>query len=135
MPKKLTIKHLERCVGCLCCVMACARERFNTLSIDQSAIRVQAAGQTAYYAVVVCRGCKDPVCLRACPTNALRKRKGGGVLLDPTKCDACGSCEKACIIGAIKLDKKSGIPIVCIHCGLCVPFCPHGILEMEEVEG
>jgi Fe-S-cluster-containing hydrogenase component 2 len=115
--------------------MACARERFNTLSIDQSAIRVKAAGQTAYYAVVVCRGCKDPVCLRACPTNALRIRKGGGVILDPSKCDSCGSCEKACIIGAIKLDEKSGIPIICIHCGKCVPFCPHGILEMEEVEG
>ncbi|MEA2070341.1 MAG: 4Fe-4S dicluster domain-containing protein [Asgard group archaeon] len=134
MPKKLTVRHLERCTGCLCCVMACARERFNTLSIDQSAIAVKSAGQTAYYGIIVCRGCKDPVCLRACPTGALRKRKGGGVILDPEKCDSCGLCAEACIIGAIKLDPKSGKPIICIHCGRCVEFCPHDILEMEEIK-
>ena len=134
MPKKLTVRHLERCVGCLCCVMACARERFNTLSIDQSAISITAAGQTAYYGIIVCRGCKDPVCMRACPTGALRKRKGGGVILDKSKCDACGLCGEACILGAVKFDSVTGMPIICIHCGQCVEFCPHGILEMEEVE-
>ncbi|MGC9779685.1 MAG: 4Fe-4S binding protein [Candidatus Heimdallarchaeota archaeon] len=115
--------------------MACARERFNKLSIDESAITVKAAGQTAYYAIIVCRGCKDPVCMRACPTGALSKRKGGGVILNLSKCDACGSCQEACILGAIKLDILSETPIICIHCGKCVDFCPHGILEMEEVEG
>jgi len=134
MAKKLTVRHLERCVGCLCCVLACARERFNKLSLDQSAIAVKAAGQTAYYSIIVCRGCQDPVCLRACPTGALRKRPGGGVYLNQSKCVACGSCKEACILGAIKMDPLNGMPIICIHCGLCVPFCPHGILEMEVVE-
>jgi Fe-S-cluster-containing dehydrogenase component len=113
--------------------MACARERFNTLSIDKSAIHVKAAGQTAYYGIIVCRGCQDPVCLRACPSGALIKRKGGGVLLDPRKCDACGLCKDACILGAITMDDHTGQPIICIHCGKCVDFCPHGILELEEV--
>ncbi|RLI68048.1 MAG: (Fe-S)-binding protein [Candidatus Gerdarchaeota archaeon] len=134
MAKKLTVRHLERCVGCLNCVMACARERFNKLSIDQAAIAVKAAGQTAYYSIIVCRGCQDPVCLRACPTGALRKRPGGGVILNKAKCDACGLCKDACILGAIKLDQITGMPIICIHCGQCVDFCPHGILVMEEVE-
>ncbi|MHA1366229.1 MAG: aldehyde ferredoxin oxidoreductase N-terminal domain-containing protein [Candidatus Heimdallarchaeota archaeon] len=97
------MRHLERCVGCLCCVMACARERYNTLSIDKSAIHVKAAGQTAYYGIVVCRGCKDPVCMRACPSDALVKRKGGGVLLDPRKCDACGLCADAYLYSLWKM--------------------------------
>jgi formate hydrogenlyase subunit 6/NADH:ubiquinone oxidoreductase subunit I len=26
-------------------------------------------------------------------------------------------------------------PFVCIHCGRCVPFCPHDCLEMVKVAG
>ncbi|MHA1245003.1 MAG: 4Fe-4S binding protein [Candidatus Heimdallarchaeota archaeon] len=31
------------------------------------------------------------------------------------------------------MDDHTGQPLICIHCGKCVDFCPHGILEMEEV--
>ncbi|MBS1192882.1 MAG: 4Fe-4S ferredoxin iron-sulfur binding protein, partial [Nitrospirae bacterium] len=39
---------------------------------------------------------------------------------------------KACPVDAIYLD-PSQEPFVCIHCGQCVPFCPHDCLEMNEV--
>ncbi|MEX1282387.1 MAG: 4Fe-4S binding protein [Desulfobacterales bacterium] len=35
---------------------------------------------------------------------------------------------------AIYLD-PTGEPFVCIHCGRCVPFCPHDCLEMATVPG
>ncbi|MGB9861873.1 MAG: 4Fe-4S binding protein [Candidatus Bipolaricaulaceae bacterium] len=25
--------------------------------------------------------------------------------------------------------------MICVHCGLCASFCPHGVLALEEVEG
>jgi len=28
---------------------------------------------------------------------------------------------------------KEKKPIKCIHCGACADFCPHGVLELEEV--
>jgi ferredoxin len=28
-----------------------------------------------------------------------------------------------------------GDPFVCIHCGRCVPFCPHDCLEHKELGG
>jgi len=40
--------------------------------------------------------------------------------------------EEACLIGAITLNKDKK-PIKCKHCGACVAFCPHGVLELEEV--
>jgi ferredoxin len=27
----------------------------------------------------------------------------------------------------------NGEPFVCIHCGRCIPFCPHNCLELVEV--
>jgi Fe-S-cluster-containing hydrogenase component 2 len=34
-------------------------------------------------------------------------------------------------VDAIYLD-TAGEPVVCLHCGKCVPYCPHGCLEMVE---
>ena len=35
---------------------------------------------------------------------------------------------------AIFLD-VTGDPFVCLHCGKCVPYCPHDCLEMKDVGG
>ncbi|MCL5023150.1 MAG: 4Fe-4S binding protein, partial [Nitrospirae bacterium] len=43
-------------------------------------------------------------------------------------------CAEACPVDAIYLD-SSGEPYVCIHCGRCVPFCPHECLEMRDAVG
>ncbi|MGA1865611.1 MAG: 4Fe-4S dicluster domain-containing protein [bacterium] len=26
-------------------------------------------------------------------------------------------------------------PMICIHCGYCVKFCPHGVLGLDKKEG
>jgi Fe-S-cluster-containing hydrogenase component 2 len=38
----------------------------------------------------------------------------------------------ACPVDAVYLD-PTGEPFVCLHCGQCVPFCPHDCLEMKKL--
>ncbi|MFZ2471152.1 MAG: 4Fe-4S dicluster domain-containing protein [Methanothrix sp.] len=131
--RRLKVAHPERCIGCLSCMFACSRTRTGTVSLQNSAIKVQTQGGIeGDFRVVVCRGCQDPPCARACPTGAMEKRPNGSVVFHKDRCTGCGNCEKACLVGAVTLNKDKK-PIKCIHCGECVDFCPHGVLELEEV--
>ncbi len=133
--RRLKVAHPERCIGCLGCMFACSRIRAGTVSLQNSAIKIQTQGGIeGDFRVVVCRGCEDPPCARACPTGALEKKPDGRVVFHKELCTGCGDCEKACLVGAITLGKEK-IPIKCIHCGACVDFCPHGVLELEELPG
>lgn len=133
--RRLKVAHPERCIGCLSCMFACSRINADRASPDRSAIKVKTqGGLEGDFAVVVCRACKDPPCARACPTGALVRKEGGGVLLNKELCQGCGACSDACLIRAISQDDE-GQTVCCKHCGACVAFCPHGVLEMEEVEG
>ena len=131
--RRLKVAHPERCIGCLGCMFACSRIRTGTVSLQNSAIKVQTQGGIeGDFRVVVCRGCEDPPCARACPSGALERRSDGSVVFHKDLCTSCGECEKACLVGAISLGKE-GKPIKCIHCGACVAFCPHEVLKLEEV--
>ena len=132
--KQIKVIDSERCVGCQLCMFACNR-RFGSGGLAKSSIRVRSAGGVERgFVVIVCRASEDPPCAKTCPTEALKLRKGGGVLLDPKKCIGCGRCREACPIGAIFWDYENNKPDVCNHCGYCVNYCPHEVLGMEEVQ-
>lgn len=131
---RLTVVDAERCIGCQCCMFACAR-RQDEVGLAKTCIGVRSVGgMERGFIVVVCRACDDPPCAKVCPTNALRPRHGGGVHLDLAKCISCGYCRDACLIGAIFWDEEINKPMICIHCGYCVRFCPHGVLALEGSE-
>ncbi len=133
MPKRLVTVDLEKCVGCGLCVLACSR-RFGYAGNDYSGIlSVSLSGFERGATVIFCRGCEDPPCVQVCPTGALRKRKGGGVIYKEDLCIGCKNCVNACTIGAI-FERRDGKIAVCVHCGYCVDFCPHGVLAMKEVK-
>ncbi|RLG87446.1 MAG: [Fe-S]-binding protein [Thermoprotei archaeon] len=131
--RRLVVTDPELCVGCMSCMFACSR-RFGVAGLAKSAIYVRSIGGVERgFTVIVCRACKDPPCVVVCPTNALRKRKGGGVIFDCGKCIGCGNCVEACPFGAVQWDFEENKPVICVHCGYCVNYCPHGVLAIEEV--
>ncbi len=86
------------------------------------------------FTVIVCRACEDPPCAKACPENALKVRKDGGVIVNKSKCTGCKACVSSCILQAIFWDEERGMPMICIHCGTCANYCPHGVLKLEKPE-
>ena len=131
---RLSVVDTERCVGCQGCMFACVR-RMGEAGLARTCINVRSVGgMERGFIVVVCRACDDPPCAKVCPTGALKPRKGGGVRLDITKCTGCGHCRDACIIGGIFWDDEINKPMICVHCGYCVKFCPHGVLRLEKRE-
>lgn len=80
---------------------------------------------------VLCQLCRERFCTR-CPNGALQIGDLGQIILSPTLCNACGSCERFCPIGAIELYGE--IPYVCDLCGgdpRCVKECNLGALLFE----
>jgi len=131
MINRLAVVDANRCVGCQLCMFACNR-RFGMGGLARSSIQVRSVGGIEHgFTVVVCRACPDPPCAKVCPTDALRIRRGGGVILDQSKCIGCGLCVKACPFGAVFWDYESNKPEICVHCGYCANYCPHGVLKME----
>lgn len=133
--KILAANHMERCIGCHSCSLACARLVHDSLSWIRSGIRIgSAGGLTTGFEARLCVACNPAPCALACPTGAFAQRKGGGVVVQRALCIRCGECAAHCPVDAILMSTEDGYPYVCIHCGRCAQFCPHGCLEMIDVQ-
>lgn len=66
--------------------------------------------------------------------NYLRTR--GSVEIDIASCIYCGSCERRCPTGAIKVDRGNSVWSIdrfkCIQCSYCNDVCPKKCLEMNN---
>ncbi len=135
MAKVLKTTNMNKCIGCFTCKLVCAAFNHQNHSITRSSIQIRTSGgMTGKFVATVCLACNDErACMEACPTHALSKRKGGGVIFDPDLCIGCQKCKEACIVGAINFVPEDTSPIVCKHCGVCARYCPHECLKMEDV--
>ena len=89
--KILTTPHMDRCIGCHSCSLACARLVHKRFSWETSGIRIQSSGGlSSGFVAKRCLACNPPPCAAVCPTGCLKARAGGGVTVRRKLCvDYC----------------------------------------------
>jgi len=137
------------CSGCRACVVACLDQ--NDLPPDSGGFRRVLATESGppdrvrlEFVSQACDHCLDPPCLPACPSGAIHREEGTGlILIQRESCVGCHNCALACPFGAPLL-LADGRMAKCDLCrqrleeGLepaCVRVCPTGALRLNPVGG
>ena len=64
----------------------------------------------------VCKHCHNPPCMEACPTGALFKTEFDTVVVQQDICNGCGYCVPACPFGVVDLNQIDGKAHKCTLC-------------------
>lgn len=155
MMKRLTVK-LDRCSGCKRCELACMEEHSEikdyaqaTLMAPEPKTRIFVDSVNDRPIPIVCRHCKDALCVSACMAGCMQKDAETGIVTNmghEQKCVGCWMCIMACPYGVISpsLDivdtGKAEFPqaFKCDFCPeretpACVEACPDEVLEVEAM--
>ena len=92
---------IEKCQGCLSCMLACSLIHEGVESLSLSRIQVMQNSFASFpddLTIEQCRQCVEPACVEICPTGALAAdaRYGNVRIVDKEKCIGCGLCFEAC---------------------------------------
>lgn len=149
--KKVIVAHIERCMGCHSCELACAVAH----SVAKDLNMMVRAGETpgtriymeAYEGIAIpihCNHCEEAACLLACPTGAIyREEERGPVRVDSSRCIGCRMCVQACPFGVITVDSQGKSVLKCDLCverlaegqePACVAACPTKVVVFGSEE-
>jgi Fe-S-cluster-containing dehydrogenase component len=109
MAKYGIIVDLNRCTGCMTCVIACKQENLTRPGVWWNKIlelESQSLDRITFLRHA-CMHCDDPPCLAACSRTAIYQRPDGIVLIDHQKCEGAGDCVDACPYGAIDINPEA----------------------------
>ena len=92
---------VEKCQGCLSCMLACSLIHEGVESLSLSRIQIMQNSFESFpddLTIEQCRQCVDPACVEVCPTGALAANGeyGNVRMVDKEKCIGCGLCHTAC---------------------------------------
>lgn len=121
----------EKCSGCRRCEVHCSFFHSGRVGRSSARIKVVKIEESGIDFPVSCQLCAERYCTR-CPESAIQIESIGRVVVSPTLCTACGTCESLCPIGAI--ERFEEIPYVCDLCGgdpRCVKACTMGALSFD----
>lgn len=122
----------SKCVGCCVCEYICSMEHEEAYNPTKSRIRVVRLNPFVNVAIA-CRLCQDPLCLAACPREALvQSEENGVIIVDEENCNGCAWCVEACDFGSIQIHSKNKVAFVCDLCDdtpQCVEWCPEEALD------
>ena len=126
MTQYAIITDLNKCVGCLACSVAC--KSANEVPIGNYWNKVLRIGPNPkyegavvpdvemYFLPVGCQHCKDPECVKVCPTQASHVASDGTVQIDKSKCIGCQFCAMACPYNVRYLNEDEGVVEKCTLC-------------------
>lgn len=119
---------IEKCQGCLSCMLACSLIHEGVEGLSLSRIQIMQNSFASFpddLTIEQCRQCVDPACVKVCPTGALRADAGHGNvrMVDKEKCIGCGACRDACPYtpsrAFLAADKAHGDEAKSRKCDLC----------------
>lgn len=123
----------SKCTGCRICEIVCSFAHNKNFNPRRSRISILKDEENGTSIPKVCRQCENPLCIEACPNEAIyRNEKTGMVTVDADKCTGCGTCTTACPFQSIFLDVLTAKAMKCDLCDgnpKCVEFCPRGVLS------
>ena len=134
MAHKTIVTDLNRCVGCLGCIVACKTVNdvrvgsYRNKVLRQGPFPRQEGGNwpdiDMYFLPVSCQHCASPECVTVCPTGASHiNEEDGTVQIDRDQCIGCGACLTACPYGCRYVDVDTS---VAEKCDLCASITSEG---------
>jgi len=130
----------ELCTGCRYCEIVCSFKHYHTVDFNKSYLRILFSGDdgTGAFEAVHCQHCEEPMCVNACPPEALSKdEKTGWVTLNPLKCIGCQTCVHICPLSVPLFDEKLIVAAKCDFCDgdpECVKHCSSAALRVVTRE-
>jgi anaerobic dimethyl sulfoxide reductase subunit B (iron-sulfur subunit) len=143
-----------RCIGCYTCSIAC-KDWHDIGAGPVNWRRVKSTERGKFPKPVItflslsCNHCAEPVCVLACPVNAITKREEDGiVIVNRKRClgrDNCGAlCKKACPYNAPQFEDEGNAKMQkCDLCldrwiegkkPICVEACPMRALDAGPLD-
>ena len=127
----------NKCTGCRLCELACSLRNFGECNPARAKIRVIGFDEM-FVVPLLCMQCERPFCAEVCPSGAITKEEGSGVIkIAKEKCVGCKICTLACPFGNIVFSTEEHVAVKCDLCGgepECVAFCPTEALEYREAD-
>jgi carbon-monoxide dehydrogenase iron sulfur subunit len=130
----------KKCRDCHACMVGCSVFHENECNEDLSRVRIEKDMERFVFDIKICKQCKNPKCMAACPEGAIYKDDRGIVHIIDEKCTRCGACLEACPFDALFFSKAANRYIKCDLCEsrsegpLCAQLCPVGALTVVTVK-
>lgn len=125
------------CTRCRTCELMCAFHHYQVGNPGRARIKLVSL-EKGVDIPVTCLNCGQPMCMDACPTDALERPLGQEMVeVRGERCIGCGLCIQACPLGAIRLDPATDKAIKCDLCGgepQCARYCPTQVLRLADAE-
>ncbi|GGI92632.1 DMSO/selenate family reductase complex B subunit [Shewanella gelidii] len=146
-----------KCTGCKVCHVSCKDRKDLPVGVNWRRVYEYGGGSWAanadgsfeqnvfsYYTSIGCNHCNEPVCVKACPTGAMHKRREDGLVhVAAELCIGCESCARACPYDAPQIDVDRKVMTKCDGCyerlaegknPSCVEACPLRALDFDTME-